>query len=301
MKSFIGWLLVILIIAGGAGLALSHFHTTTRQQAYDLELAALQENFQTASVGLQLLDEESYRKEIGIHLTRYFSKLAKLAKDYPEFYDIEREKKIGEERLAKGRMTEANKLARDERIDITLDLFNKMRSGQYRTLYTKADKTFRFDIYDITPAKVASESRVKFSHVHWGAFGKVNYKSIIGNIRAKQEKDKPVEIPQIIGEGQPPALQIEPQRWVKEFPPGLEIGYYDLPQFPQVAESIELIFMFGMRTVGGTEITANITFEDIPIPEAWKVPEGQKWEAHERFADQDELEAAGAEAKPTIK
>ena len=35
-------------------------------------------------------------------------------------------------------------------------------------------------------------------------------------------------------------------------------------------------------------------FPEIPIPDEWKVPEGQAWDATERFASDEELQAAGA-------
>ncbi|MEE8408087.1 MAG: hypothetical protein V3T05_00645 [Myxococcota bacterium] len=300
MKSAMGWLVILGVIISGAGFGLWQFNETTREQDYALELAVLKAEFQKQSVGLRLLEKDDYRKEIGIALTSYFSELGKITKVYPEFYDIERELKRGETEFDRGRMTQSQKLARDERIAITVDLFNRMRSGLYRPLYTQADKTFRFDIYDITPAKVSGENRVKMSYLHWGAFGPVTYNMIRGNFRAEQTAGKPVEIPQIVGEGQPPNLQIDPERWVTEFPPGMEIGYYDLPQFPRQATAIELSFMFGVRTVGGTDLPINIQFDEIAIPENWKVPEGQEWQAQERFASDDELRAAGA-AIPEVK
>lgn len=300
MKSVMGWLVILGVIIGGAGFGLWQFNETTKKQNYALELAALKADFATQSVGLRLLEKNDYRKEIGIALTAYFSDLGKLAKKYPGLLDIEREIKHGVTEFDRGRMTESQKIAREERIAITIDLFNRMRSGQYRPLYTQADKTFRFDIYDISPAKVSGENRIKMSYLHWGAFGPVSYNMIQGNFRAEQTKGKPVEIPQIVGEGQPPNLQIDPEHWVTEFPPGMEIGYYDLPQFPRQASAIELSFMFGLRTVGGTSLPINIQFEEIAIPENWKVPEGQEWQAQERLASDDELRAAGA-AIPEVK
>ena len=306
MKSAITWIIGLVVIGGGAGLMLKSSHDAARERAYAEGLATIKRNFVADTAPLHFLEDERYRKEIGAHLSKYFKGLSKLAKEYPEHYDVERQRKFGEEQMDKGHMTEAQKLARDERIDITLDVFQRMTDGQYRPLYTKSDKGFRFDIYDISPAKVAGEHKVKVSFLHWGPFSQdhrpgsnspIRYKSIIGNITAEQAKGKPAEVPQIVGEAQPPSLQIGPERWVAEFPPGIEVGYYDLPQFPQVAKSIQMEFLFGVRTIGGSELLSNIAFAPFEIPDAWKVPEGQAWEAQERFASDEELQAAGA--KPT--
>ena len=55
MKSVLGWLVILVVIIGGAGFGLWQFNETTKQQAYALELAALQQEFLTQSVGLRLL------------------------------------------------------------------------------------------------------------------------------------------------------------------------------------------------------------------------------------------------------
>lgn len=295
MKSAMGWIIVLALVVGGAGFGLYQFNNTMQEQMYELKLADIKRRFLVESVGLRQLKAEDYQKEVGIALTKYFELVGKLAKEYPDFYDVERELKFGEAEFERGRMPEGQKLLREERIAITLDLFKRMRQGQYRPLFTAADKTFRFDIYDITPGKVSGESRIKMSYAQWGAFGPVDFGTILGNMRVEKEEGKPAAIPQMVADGQPPSLQIiSPERWVKEFPPGIEVGYYDLPQFPREADAVELSFDFTIRTVGGTPIAINTTFDDIPIPEAWKVPEGQTWEAQERLASDEELRAAGA-------
>ena len=78
MKSVMGWLVVLVVIVGGAGFGLWQFSETANEQGYALELAELKADFQTNSVGLQLLERDDYRKEVGIALTGYFSNLGKL-------------------------------------------------------------------------------------------------------------------------------------------------------------------------------------------------------------------------------
>ena len=301
MKSVLSWLAVVAIIGGAGAYGANHFHTLDREKAYKLELAALKDTFKTQSVGLQQLSPEEYSKEIGIHLTRYFQAIGKLSKTYPEFYDLERERKHNAAMIEKGHMTQSQQGAREERIALSLDLMDKMKSGQYRPLYTSADKGFRFDIWDIKPVKSGVETFLQFSYAHWGAFGPVNYDMIIGNIRAEQEEGKPVEVPQIVGEGQPPYLQVKPDRWVQEFPPGVEVGYYTLPTFPQQALGLTLSFQFGIRTVGGSTLYADIKFPEMEIPDAWKIGSDQKWNGRERFASDEELEELGAKPQIVVK
>lgn len=301
MKSVLSWLVVVLIIGGAGAYGAKHFHTLDREKAYKLELAALKDTFKTQSVGLQFLSPEEYSKEIGIQLTRYFRSIGKLAKTYPEFYDLERERKFSAAMVEKGHMTQSQKSNREERIALSLGVLDKMKSGQYRPIYTAADKGFRFDIWDIKPIKIGVESALQISYAHWGAFGPVNYDMIVGNIRAEQEEGKPVEVPQIVGEGQPPYLQVKPERWVQEFPPGVEIGHYNLPIMPKQALGLSLNFQFGIRTVGGSTLFADIKFPEMEISDSWKIGSDKNWDAKERFASDEELEELGAKPQVVVK
>ncbi|MBI3179218.1 MAG: hypothetical protein HYZ27_06125, partial [Deltaproteobacteria bacterium] len=138
MKTVLAWIVVLGVVGGGGGFGLWQYNQTVEQHAYETRLALLKRDFLAKSVGLRLLEPDRYRQEIGILLTQYFGELGKLQRDYPQFFDLERERKVGIAEMEKGRLTDERRLAREERIDITLDLFNRMRSGQYRPLYTGA-------------------------------------------------------------------------------------------------------------------------------------------------------------------
>ena len=293
MKSFLVWLIGLVVIGGAAFSGLSIYNETNLEHAYKLELNELKDSFERQSNGLQILDTEGYTKEIGIHLERYFRELRKLGKQYPEFQNFERELALGAEKVEKGHMSEAQKMARDEQINLTLEVMNKMRQGHYRPLFTDAKNGFRFDIYDISPQTADGQSFIKLSYAHWGAFGPVNYGMIEGTFT--------VEIPQIVADGQPPTLQVKGERWVTEFIPGIEIGYYLLPRFPQQALGINLKFQYSIRTVGGTSIPLDIEFPEIKIADAWKIDGDKEWKAQERFASDEELEAAGGKPQIVVK
>lgn len=296
MKSVVGWLLLLVMLVGMAAVGLHHFRRTTREQAYALSLDAIKEDFQTQAAGLQLLEPDAYHKELSVLLSRYFSRLNTLAHTYPECYDPARERTLVEKETARGRLSPEQRAERLERIDHTLALFEKLRSGHYQPMDTRVDKTFRFDVESIEPARVASEDRLKLSYLHWGAFGPVSYRLIKGDIRtadvdAHSDKTKRY---QIMAEDQPPALQIEPQRWVREFIPGVEIGYYDLPRLPPNAQSMQLRFDMTIRTVGGTSVPVSMVFAEMNAPDAWKVRPGEQWNAKELITDEETPEDARA-------
>ncbi|MEE2959316.1 MAG: hypothetical protein VYA34_01125 [Myxococcota bacterium] len=301
MKSVIGWFLALALVVGAGGFGLKTYRDTNREHAYELKLRDLKVAFERKSLGLALVEKDKYVTELGVHLTRYFNEIRKLGKEYPDLQDIERQYKYGENRLEKGFMTLANKEARDERIKLSLHLMEKMKMGQYRPLYTSVDKAFRFDIYDISPAKLEGQDGIKFAFVHWGAYGPVQYDMIEGTFEVEQEKGKPVEIPQILGEGQPPTLQLKPEKWVNEFFPGIEVGYYLFPKFPQQAKAINLKFDFSIRSVGGSSIPIKAVFPPIAIADAWKIGEGKEWRAQERFVSDEELKRLGKKPQVSTK
>ncbi len=295
MKSAIAWVVLVGLAAGAGAYGMQVYRRAEDAATYEQRLASLKQDFLRKSTGLQLVDDEQYPREVGVALARYTRELEQLGRDFPALFDVERKRAEVAAKVEAGTMDEIQKAQRDERIDFTLALFNTMRSGQYRPLYSAVDNTFRFDIFDMRPAKIAGQNRIQLSFVHWGAFGEVSYSLIEGKFGGNAPKSgAPIAIPKLVGEGQPPSLQIEPERWVEEFIPGVQIGYYDFPLMPPTATDITLRFSFDIRTVGGSNVPVNLTFPPIPIPDAWKVGNEEQWAAQEQYATEDELRAEGA-------
>jgi hypothetical protein len=299
MKNGLGWLVALVVVGGGSWFAYNHFNGIIRAQSYKLELSELKRDFLIDAEPLAQLEPEAYRRDVGEVLAKYFRRLGTLAKSYPDQYDIDREAKKSDGAKEGGKSAPAGqKELKEERIKLAQELFTKMKDGQYRPLYSASDKGFRFDIVDVTPSQ--GEQKITLSFVHWGPFGRdkegagaVDYRAIFGNMKAAQVKGKLIEVPQITADG-PPSLTFAPDRWVAESIPGVSIGYYELPLLPRVAETVELSFEFALRSVGGGEALATVKFAPIPIPDAWKLPEGAQWDAQERIATDEELQAAGA-------
>lgn len=293
MKSLISWVLGIVVVVGAGTFGFMHHKNTVRALEYDKKLASLRTDFATTLASLQQLETEAYTKDIGTSLTKYFVALDELARAYPEQYDPKRELARGVAEVARGRMNEAHKKDRDERIQMTLAVFDKLKSGSYKPVFTAADKGFRFDITEAAPTKIEGEDGLKLSYMHLGVYGQVEYRNIEGNIQAAQVAGKPIEIPKIVAENQPPSLQVKGSDWVREFPPGIEFGYYELPLFPREATTVDLSFDFAIRTPGGTAVQVATKFPQLAIPESWKLAEGQKWDAEVQVADEETLQAAG--------
>jgi hypothetical protein len=300
MKTLAGWIAGIVLVGGLGAYGYTNHQQVSGQYAYDLALAQVKREFLTQTSGVHQLDADTYRKEIGPHLSAYFRDVRKLSKKYPQFFDVQRERAVGERKRAAKKISAANKKQRDERIDLTLALYNNMMQGQFRPVHTQSDKNFRFDLHDISKERVGSQDMIRFSFVHWGPFdyaqrpnsGSVTYQDLVVDIKLIQDKGKPAKMAQMATDG-PPTLQVSAEKWVKEFPPGAEIGYYEFPLFPAEAETASFTFNYGIRTIGGSENFVSIAFKDMEVVESWKMGEGETWKDHERFASDKELQAAG--------
>ncbi len=301
MKAALSWLLVLAgVIAGGAYLV-NLYYSRWMQQAYWVEIDAAKQDFLQKSTALGLVDDGAYKQEVLRSLADYFKAIREVGNKFPKMVDFERERKQGEKDVAEGKLSEAQRLAREERITYTLELFNKMKEDKYRPLYTNADKTFRFDIYDMSRAKISGQDRIKIAFVHWGAFGPVDYSHIEGQIHTQEAEGAPLELKKFEADSQPPTLQVRPEQWVREFIPGVEIGYYDLPLFPQDATAVDLSFDFNILTPGRLSIPAHIAFKDIPVPDSWKLGAGQKWTGTEERIDEEQLRAMKEGTEPAAE
>ena len=295
MKFAIAWGVLVALAAGGAAYGLAVHRKTLRAAEYLDKLNGLKREFLVASQGLPFVEEAMYSREVGSALAEYFSTLEELARVYPDSFDLERARRDVDAKVRAGSMDSVQKAQRDERIELTQRAFQTLRTGQYRPLYSAVDGAFRFDILSIERAEVGGQPRVKLSFAHWGAFGDIEYGSIEGQFQAPPaEAAEARAIPQLVAEDQGPSLQVSPERWLREFVPGVTLGFYDLPLLPASATELSLRFDLALTTSAGTKIPATLSFPKIPIDSSWKSGGDSDWHTQERFKTAKELQAAGA-------
>jgi len=261
MKTIFSWLFLAIVIGGVSYTTYDRYQHLARAQAYDLALMQIKRDFTSQTQALVYLNNDDYKRQINIVTTRYFNSLRDLGQKFPELYRVQ--PKTSEP------LSEVQRAIREERALLTTQLFDELSQGQYQPLYTSSDKSFRFDI-----TKIQADSNVKISFVHWGTHASINYKTIAANFQTDNKRDKH----QMIAENQAPTLVFEPEHWMKEFIPDIQIGYYELPKFPSEAKTVDLQFDFELITPGGTTLPVSAHFTAVPIGDTWKVAAGEHWE-----------------------
>jgi hypothetical protein len=261
MKTILSWLFLAIIIGGVSYTTYDRYQQLARTQAYDLALMQIKRDFSNQVQPLVYLGNDDYKRQINIVTMRYFNSLRDLAQKFSDLYRVP--SKSPED------IPEAQRAAREERATLTNQLFEELSQGKYQPLYSNADKSFRFDI-----TQIQADTHVKISFVHWGARTAVNYKTVAANIQTDNKRDKH----QMIAENQAPTLVFEPEHWLKEFIPDVQIGYYEFPKFPSEAKTVDLQFDFELITPGGTALPVSAHFASIPVGDTWKVATGEKWE-----------------------
>ncbi len=288
MKTFAAWIIGLAFLGGAGFWGLKEYRAVTGKQAYYLSLAELRAEHETAMQGMSLLSSDAYKQEIGIALTRYFTKLAELDQKYPGMQQFDREVIATNQLKADGKITEEQIAARNEVIELTQKIMKAMREGAYRPIYTSADHPFRLDILAIEPATIDGNQRIKVSFVQWGGGDKVQNRHIVGNFQGVINAKGKKQGLQMTADNQPPTVIVKPERWVAEFPPNARIGYYDLPLFPPNANSLDLGLEFALTTPGGTELPIKVNFPSIPMEAGWKLTEGQ-WAQNQRIGTPEEI------------
>ncbi|MEO1482891.1 MAG: hypothetical protein AAFU77_12360 [Myxococcota bacterium] len=283
MKGAIAWTVTVMMVTAAAAYGFYHYRVAESQRTYQAELEALKRGFLKGVPALPLVADDAYNDAVAADLAQYFRGLEALAQRSPQHFDVERKRLEVAEKVKAGAIDRPQEAQRKERIDFTLGIFNQMRRGAYRPAYSSADNGFRFDIIDVKPTPKGDRLRLTF--VHWGAYGEVRYRSISGRFTS----DATDGIPRLEGASQPPRLLIEPERWVAEFVPGAQVGYYELPLMPASASALQLTFAFDIITASGTRLPVVTEFPSMEIPAAWKTSE--PWASGERKLSAEELAA----------
>jgi hypothetical protein len=85
------------------------------------------------------------------------------------------------------------------------------------------------------------------------------------------------------GPGEPYLKLADPERFAEDFPPGVLFGTWWVELFPHEAVTVEIDVEAGARGASGAERPLLFKLA-APVPEAWKIPPGARYEAQIREA-----------------
>ena len=282
MKRYFGLILVIAGILIGAVMS----YRTASARAQDAQRSAdftrLQKDYLERVGWIRTNpDEASYRQEVSPFFKVYFEQVAshqdryRLSKEF-DAYLAELESR-GDERAADKKSF----------YEYTRKVFDQMREGRYKPVWTATDKGMRLDVLSSDVVMVLNKPQVRLQLVLWGAQreertdGKV--KKMVTSASFKTQWKLTDARGKLLGEmnADDPSMKVDfPERFIAEFPPQMVLGHYDIDLVPNEVKKMDITFTVSSRAASGGDATATYVWK-LDVPADWRLGEGQKWEGAE--------------------
>jgi hypothetical protein len=239
-------------------------------------------------------DEQAYREDVASFLRWYFGEVETHRKKFGGSKDHDEYLTELEARAAKQKDDNlALKKAYYGQVKATFDL---MREGKYRPAFTATDKGMRLDLLPASVQAVAGAPRVVVPVVLWGAsreerLDERNLRRVTASasfdaqVRLLDARGKVVAEMPISGG---PDLRVEhPERYVREFPPQVVLGRYELPLLPAQVVKLEATIRVTSKPPYGRASEASYAWK-LDVPAEWKLRAGEAWDGAETVERADE-------------
>ncbi len=284
MKRYFG---IIVIIAGILIAAIMTYRTSSAQ-ALEAQRTAdftrLQKDYLERVGWIRTNpDPASYGQEVNSFFKTYFEQVSshqnryRLSKDF-DAYLTELDSRGGKDERAQDKKAF---------YDYTRKVFDQMREGRYKPLWSATDKGMRLDVLSADVAMVMNKPQVRLQLVLWGAQreersdGKV--KKMVTSASFKTQWKLTDEKGKLIGEmnGDDPSMKVDfPERFIAEFPPQMVLGHYDMDLVPSEVKKMEITFNVNSRASSGGDVAATYLWK-LDVPQDWRLGAGQTWEGAE--------------------
>ena len=284
MKRYFG---IIVIIAGILIAAVMTYRTSSakaQEAQREADFTRLQKDYLERVGWIRTNpDPASYGQEINSFFKTYFEQVSTYRNRY----------RLGQEFDAY--LTELDSRGgKDERAqdkkafyDYTRKVFDQMREGRYKPLWSATDKGMRLDVLSSEVVMVMNKPQVRLQLVLWGAQreersdGKV--KKMVTSASFKTQWKLTDEKGKLVGEmnGEDPSMKVDfPERFIAEFPPQMVLGHYDMDLVPSEVKKMEITFNVSSRAASGGDVAATYLWK-LDVPADWRLGAGQTWEGAE--------------------
>ncbi len=284
MKRYFG---IIVIIAGILIAAVMTYRTSSakaQEAQREADFTRLQKDYLERVGWIRTNpDPASYGQEINSFFKTYFEQVSTYRNRYRlgnEFdaYLTELDSRGGKDERAQDKKAF---------YDYTRKVFDQMREGRYKPLWSATDKGMRLDVLSSNVVMVMNKPQVRLQLVLWGAQreersdGKV--KKMVTSASFKTQWKLTDEKGKLIGEmnGDDPAMKVDfPERFIAEFPPQMVLGHYDMDLVPSEVKKMEITFNVSSRAASGGDVAATYLWK-LDVPADWRLGAGQTWEGAE--------------------
>jgi len=278
---------IIVIIAGILIAAVMTYRTSSakaQEAQREADFTRLQKDYLERVGWIRTNpDPASYGQEINSFFKTYFEQVSTYRNRYRlgnEFdaYLTELDSRGGKDERAQDKKAF---------YDYTRKVFDQMREGRYKPLWSATDKGMRLDVLSSNVVMVVNKPQVRLQLVLWGAQreersdGKV--KKMVTSASFKTQWKLTDEKGKLIGEmnGDDPSMKVDfPERFIAEFPPQMVLGHYDMDLVPSEVKKMEITFNVSSRAASGGDVAATYLWK-LDVPADWRLGAGQTWEGAE--------------------
>lgn len=174
-----------------------------------------------------------------------------------------------------------------------------LKSG-YSPVLSGVDQGIRLDILSIQPGESpdTKERALKIEFALWGVPRRLDTQEEEGS-RAIRRVVVPVSFRslafrfidtagktygEMTGSGEPYIVIKDPDRFSAELPPGVSLGTWWVEPFPREAARVEISLSVQVMGISVASLNPSFRF-DVPVPDDWKLRQGESFKAMEREAD----------------
>jgi hypothetical protein len=291
MNRYLGVFVALIVFAAAVVTGTSRYKASALEADRELNLARIQGDYLERAGWIRSIpDEKAYKEEVNGFLRWYFREINEHLSRFHgnrKFDDYLSD-------LSKRVENPKERSERKAHYDYTKKFFDELRTGAYSPVFSATDKGMRLDVASASVATGQSKPEVKLGIALWGAQRELRDESTAANgitavIKKKMTTsasfnviwklydDKAKLIGEMTAQGDP-AMKVDyPEKYIREFPPQMVLGYYAMDLIPAEVAKINILFQVVSRAPSGGEATAEFIWK-LDAPRQWKLNPGEKWE-----------------------
>jgi hypothetical protein len=301
VKRYFGLIVLVVGVISAAVMLQRSAKERTLEAEREADIARIQKDYLERVGWMRTNPEEaSYRDELAPFFKTYFTQVSehqdrfKLSKDF-DAYLTELEQRGADDARVNDRKAY---------YEYTRKVFDQMREGRYRPLWTATDKGMRLDILSNDTVMVLNKPQLRMQIALWGAQRELREDGRVKKMLTSASFNATWKLTdakgRLVGEmtGTDPSMKIDhPERFISEFPPQMVLGHYDLDPLPAEVKTMELTLKVSSRSSSGGEAVSTYVWKT-EVPADWKLREGEAWEgATVSERPEEEIDPAKAEQK----
>ncbi len=226
-------------------------------------------------------DEEAYREEVGPFFKAYFDEVDGHLSRYGGNKEFDAYLQEVERRSEGGK--DEKSAERKAVYEYTRKVFDRLRSGRYKPVWTGTDKGMRLDVLSADVVMAEGRPWVRFQLVLWGAQRALKEEGKVKKMVTSASFETMWKLMdargRLVGEvrGSDPSMKTDfPERFIAEFPPQMVLGHYDLDLVPSEVDKMDISFQVSSRSASGGDATASYVWK-LTVPSEWKLGANEVW------------------------